>query len=286
MKIDFYGIAAKPPTLATAKAFGSSIIPIPLPGGQGTSFRSGDIILKPADSNDFDGWESELFNSIQVSEKVRFARPIKSKEGKWICEGYVAWRYLEGQHVRGEYGRKINASLAYHNLLSSIPKPDWLDEPKNPWGAANKVAWQEIDADYDAKFMRLINQITPHIETMQLPYQLIHGDLAGNFLLSKGFPPAIIDFSPAWAPIGFGEGVMLCDAIVWEDAELEDLMPFRNIPQLEQFAWRGALRRIAEQAEHITWLGKDKIQAISDAQAYQKAIDVLENNFCMGSHKI
>ena len=72
---------------------------------------------------------------------------------------------------------------------------------------------------------------------------------------------------------------MLADAIAWEDAEPDSLLPFRTIPNIEQFAWRGVLRRIAEQAEHITWFNKDKDQALAEAQVFQKAIDYLNDTF-------
>ena len=109
--------------------------------------------------------------------------------------------------------------------------------------------------------------------------QLIHGDLSGNFLIANGLSPAIIDFSPTWAPNGFAEGIMLVDALTWESARPEELEIFKEIPTIAQLAWRGALRRIAEQGEHITWFNKDKDQALKETRAFEKAIAYLESNF-------
>ncbi len=31
-----------------------------------------------------------------VSEGFRLAPPLSTRDGKWVCEGWVAWRRLEG----------------------------------------------------------------------------------------------------------------------------------------------------------------------------------------------
>jgi len=36
------------------------------------------------------------------------------------------------------------------------------------------------------------------------PSQLIHSDLGGNVLFHDQLPPAIIDFSAYWRPVGWG----------------------------------------------------------------------------------
>lgn len=68
---------------------------------------------------------------------------------------------------------------------------------------------------------------------------------------------------------------MFADAIAWEGADPKDLADFERLADFDQFAWRGALRRIAEQAEHIRWFGKDPGQALAEAKAFQKVIDYL-----------
>lgn len=104
---------------------------------------------------------------------------------------------------------------------------------------------------------------------------MVHGDLSGNFLFEPNLSPAIIDFSPAWAPNGFAEGILFVDALVWENARIEELQNFLTIPNFNQFAWRAILRRIAEQAEHIKWFGLAQSSAIKEARLFQKAIDYL-----------
>ncbi len=264
-----------PPTKEIARAFGSSVEPERLEGGQGTSYRSGEIMLKPADSAEYSEWIAELFSSLPASPGVRFARPIKSSSDEWIYDGYVGWEFLEGEHIEGYYHDKLIASKIFHKSLAGVAKPKFLATPTGPWSAADQIVWQGSSFEYSQEFMDLINQITPHLKPVDGSEQLIHGDLLGNFLISDNLSPAIIDFSPVWAPVGFAEGIMLVDAITWEGATATDLAVFNSVPNIVQFAWRGVFRRIAEQAEQIKWLNKDKNQAIEAAQAFQVAINYL-----------
>jgi hypothetical protein len=59
----------------------------------------------------------------------------------------------------------------------------------------------------------------PTLET----WQVIHGDLAGNFLFSNEKNPIILDFTPKWSPVGFGEAVMAVDICLWEQVALGDI---------------------------------------------------------------
>jgi hypothetical protein len=102
-----YGVVTAPPTQATALAFGSDVEPVRMMGGQGTAYRAGNIVLKPAGNAEEEFWSAELFEKLPASSEVRFARPIKSVEGTWIYEHYVAWTFLQGDQVNGRYDNKL-----------------------------------------------------------------------------------------------------------------------------------------------------------------------------------
>ena len=55
----------------------------------------------------------------------------------------------------------------------------------------------------------------------------MHGDLTGNVLFARGLPPAVIDFSPYWRPVGFASAVVVGDALLWEGAD-ESLLDGRR----------------------------------------------------------
>ena len=274
-----YGEKTTPPTQSIIESFGSKEKPVLLHGGQCTTYISGNIVLKPVGRAESLNWKAEVFNNLPEVSSVRFTKFIKSIHNTWIYEGYSAYLFLVGEHVKGKYKEKLEASREYHKLLKNIKKPDFLDIPGGPWSAANKVALGEKEFNYDQEFLDLYNQIKPYLVPLDKDKQLVHADLSGNFLFDEILPPAIIDFSPAWAPNGFAEAIMLADAIVWENADSKDLEVFKEVPNIKKLAWRGILTRIVEQAEHIKWFGKDKKLAIKDAQAFQKAINYLKINF-------
>lgn len=274
-----YGVKIAPPTIEIARAFGSNVEPVPLKGGQNTSYLAGNIVLKPAGGKSGTEWRAQVFSSLPESREVRFHRPIKSINGDWAHEGYVAWEFLKGEHVKGQYDKKLKASHAFHKLLRGFPQPEGLKTPKGPWSTGNWVALSQLEFDYDQEFMDLYNQIKPHLKPLPEDRQLVHGDMFQNFLLDEILPPALIDFSGVWAPNGFAEGIMLADAINWGNATDEELEVFKQVPNIEQMAWRGALTRIAELAEHIKFFGKEKAEAVKEARNLQKVFDYLNKNF-------
>ena len=279
MRIDFYGVKADPPSEDIAQAFGSNENIVRLNGGQGTSYRSGNIVLKPTDDHAHSKWVASIIFNIDNADGVRFAKPIKSIRGEWIYKGYVAWEYLEGSHQIGCYEDKIKASQKFHQLLKNVPYSKIFDTSSNSWSVANEVVWGKKHSEYGEEFNRLIDPVKLKLRPLNLPSQFIHGDLSGNFLFADKLFPAIIDFSPTWAINGFAEGVMLADVIAWESAELEAVRPFLKIPNIEQLAWRGVLRRIIEQAEHIKWFGKDEEQALEEARVFEKVISCFNQLF-------
>jgi len=274
-----YGVVAPPPTQATALAFGSDVEPVLIAGGQGAAYRAGNIVLKPAGDAEEESWTAELFDKLPVSSEVRFARPIKSVEGTWIHDHYVGWTFLQGDHVNGQYDKKLAAGEAFHRVLRGIPKPSFLNAPKNSWSAASEVVLENQGFPYDREFVDLYNQIKPHLRPLPPDRQPVHGDLSGNFLLDPSLPPAIIDFSPVWAPNGFAEGIMLADIIAWEHASDDELKAFKNRPDIGQLGWYGVLRRIAEQPEHMKWFGKSKEEAVNEARSFLPVIEFLRKYF-------
>lgn len=184
-----------------------------------------------------------------------------------------------GEHGKGQYDKKLAASEAFHRLMKGIPEPSFLSTPRNSWSAATAVVIEGKGFPYAQEFVDLYNQIKPHLHPLPPDRQLVHGDLSGNFLLDPALPPAIIDFSPAWAPNGFAEGIMLTDIIAWEYAGEKELEVFKKRLDIGDLAWYGVLRRIAEQPEHMKWFGKNKEEAVKEARNFQPVIDFLKKYF-------
>jgi hypothetical protein len=76
---------------------------------------------------------------------------------------------------------------------------------------------------------------------------MVHGDIGGNILLHPDLPPAVIDLSPYWTPVGFGEAVMVVDAVLWERADLRSMLALgKTGAAFGQLVVRAAVRRLLE----------------------------------------
>ena len=183
-----------------------------LDGGQGTSWRAGDMVLKPAGPEDQHRWLAGVLAEIPDSAAFRLARPVASAAGEYVVQGWAATRWLPGHHVSGRWHEKLAVSAALHSALAAAPEPPFRGD--DPWSIAARVAWGEPAPPG-------VDIALPVCEpwTGAAP-QLIHGDLAGNILFADNLPPAVIDMSPHWAPAPFADAVMVADAVAWSGASV------------------------------------------------------------------
>jgi uncharacterized protein (TIGR02569 family) len=208
-------------------AFGISAEPVRLPGGQGSTWRAGEIVLKPTATPAEARRTADLYRSLasRPGSGFRVPRPVPSVAGDWVAERWVAWELLAGEPERWagippHWPRLVAVSRAFHAALSGVPAPRWLGRDGSQWTVADQVAWGERDPgellasgppEPRAQVRRLLAALRP----IRLRSQLIHGDLGGNVLFADGEPPAVIDFSPYWRPVGMAMAIAAVDALMW-----------------------------------------------------------------------
>ena len=197
----------------------------PLAGGRGTAWRVGNRVLKPADISDAEiAWQAQALATARP-QNMRLVVPLRSADGAFIVEGWVATPYVEAVHEPGrwldvlEVGRRLGAALA------ELPRPAFLDARRTAWDIADRVAWGEEPIERFGNY--------PHIDALiRLRHavdssgQVIHGDLTGNVLFPEGLAPAVIDFATYWRPSAYAEAIVVADGLVWEGApdELVDAL--------------------------------------------------------------
>jgi hypothetical protein len=240
------------PSPAVLASFGAdaTIAPVALPGGEGTSWRAGDMVLKPAGDPRVARWTADLYLSLSGREDpgFRVPRPLRSAAGGWIAadsapaastrasaETWVAWQWLPGEPANWAgrsplWPRLIAASRAFHVALAGRAAPPWLGTDGSPWTTGDQVAWGERDpgsvlADAPEPLAGQLRSLLAALRPVRLPAQLIHGDLGGNVLFADGEPPAVIDFSPYWRPAGLALAVAVADALMWSGADPAILSP-------------------------------------------------------------
>src|SRR4051794_5058811 len=84
---------APPP--AVLAAFGVTGEPRRLPGGQGGTFGAGEVVLKQAEGA-VSVWRADVLAALPASPRFRVARPLRTRDGGWVCEGWEAMGAVAG----------------------------------------------------------------------------------------------------------------------------------------------------------------------------------------------
>jgi len=231
----------QPPAHVLA-AFGASEQPLPLTGGQETTWRSGDVVLKPLDRAEAEvAWQAELFDSL-ACKGFRVARSLRAADGSLVADGWCASELLMGRHVERRWAEVIAVGERFHAALASVPRPDFLDHRSDRWSISDRIAWGELSAD-EYTHVKHVPRLLAVLRPLAAPSQLIHGDLTGNVLFEDGLPPAVIDFVPYWRPPAFASAIVVADALVWEGADEHLLAAVADIDDFPQYLLRALVFR-------------------------------------------
>ncbi len=258
-----------PPSVLTA--FGCSGEPARLTGGQGTAYRSGEIILKPIDNPVEAAWTAELFDTLS-GPGFRVPTPLRDPDGQWVVQGWVAWRRFPGEHVSGRWDERLEACGAFHRALAGYSRPGFLSLRADPWEISDRMTWGEQPIECLPLTQTYVDRVLPLLgeSPSALDGQLVHGDICGNFLFADTGPPCVIDFAPYWRPAEFASAVLVVDAVTWQGAD-PSWVDSSGVSR--ELLARAALRRILEHDLHYRMrsLGDP-----GDVRRYETSISRLE----------
>jgi uncharacterized protein (TIGR02569 family) len=212
-------------------AFGvAGVVPVRLPGGQGSTWRAGQVVLKPADSARAGRWFAEVCDAL-AGPGFRVPRPVRAVTGDWVAHGWTCHQWVPGaaadwSGVSPHWPAMIAVSRALHAALAGVPVPAWRGTVENPWTIGDQVAWGERDpgpllGPAAGQIAGQVRRLLAALRPVDLPSQLIHADLAGNVLFADGMPPAVIDFSPLERPAGLPLAIAAVDVLQWQQARPE-----------------------------------------------------------------
>jgi uncharacterized protein (TIGR02569 family) len=250
-----------PPAAEVIAAFGGIGEPVALPGGRGSSWRAGGIVLKPADASDEElRWlADELPQAL-----VRVSRPLAAADGRPTVDGWMAVPYLHGAHRSGAWLDIVATGDALHAALREHQRPAFLDRRESRWAVADRAAWDDVPT-VTTRPVPLLDRLRRLSRPVTLPHQLVHGDLTGNVLFAADAPPAVIDISLYWRPGDYAAAVVVADALLWEGAHLADLEPVLGRPGIGQLLVRALrFRLLADLLGH-----EDHVEA-----PYEEAVDI------------
>lgn len=213
-------VLSTPPPVTVLRSFGVDASPQLLFGGQGTSWAVGGLVFKPTSDPAYE-WLAQVLVDL-VLDGVRLATPVPSGDGSWVCEGWGATRWVEGNQPdrakASTWVQIVEAGRAFHRAVAHLHRPDVLDTRQGWWAVADRVAWGERAVDFCSEFA----DVSRRLQAALMPLgssQLVHGDLTGNVLFAAGSAPAVIDISPYWRPPEYAEGVVVADALCWHGAQ-------------------------------------------------------------------
>lgn len=260
-----------PPDIAVIQAFGGHGDPLHLAGGEGQSYQVGDLVLKPALEIPQTTWIAQTLNGLK-EDGFRINRPIQARNGQWVYEGWQAFAFIPGRHEKGRWKEKIELSRLFHTALRGIEKPDFIGKRNNPWERADLAIWGDKIEAFDVRIQPVTDRLQALMRPIDMPEQLIHGDMTGNILFHESLSPAVIDFSPYWRPAEYATAIIIVDALVWEHADDSILHELENKVDYNQLLVRAALWRIKTTEEFSKLNQSDPTKEI---ESYRHLIDLL-----------
>jgi uncharacterized protein (TIGR02569 family) len=215
-----------------------------LPGGGGTAWRTGDLILKPGHHPVVGAWLADVFADLD-DPGFRVPRPVRAADGGWLVDGWAAWTAVDGEpDPVGHWPDLVAAGRAFHTAIADVPIPRWIGRSRHRWGVAERAVWDGQGVDVAPELADLVAALHDVTRPIALPAQLIHGDLAGNVLFADGQPPAIIDFSPCRRPAGYALAIAAVDVLTWNGAPAPILGALSDEDEIDQLLLRAAMWRL------------------------------------------
>ena len=235
-----------PPSPDVLAAFGATADPEPLRGGRGGTWRAGDLVLKPVDFEPESRWRAMVLDKVSGTEAFRVARPVAATSGDWLFQGWEAAHLVPGRTDPTRWDEAIATGSAFHEALSGVARPAFLDERDDWWSRADRASWDLEQPIEGAPILRRLDECRVPV---QVECQAVHGDLLGNVLYEPGLPPAIIDWAPYWRPGAWAAAVAAVDAMCWHGAGEEVLDRAEQFEEWAQMLVRALLFRMITDRE-------------------------------------
>jgi uncharacterized protein (TIGR02569 family) len=237
---------ARPPREALAAFAADPTLLTPLEGGQATSFRCGDVILKPSSDPVVEAWIAQASEALPASAAYRLARPRRATHGTFVHAGWCAWNVLAGDHgSSGRWREILEVARELQADLAGLERAPFMNTGSDFWSIGHRWAWAIERPPLSApSIAALVERCDRFVRPDSSPNQVLHSDVYGNVLFAPDAAPAVIDLSPCWFPADYGLAILAADAIAWFSEPLTVIEDLHDIHDQQSMLARAAIFRL------------------------------------------
>ncbi|MBN9744956.1 TIGR02569 family protein [Amycolatopsis sp. A1MSW2902] len=234
------------PSERVCNAFGSDADAITLLPDSET-WHAGDVVFKRVTDRSQALWTARALDFAE-DPGLRIAKPVRSRDGRWIVGDWSAWRYLPGT-AEHRCDEAVLAAVRLHRTTADLPRPDFLSARDDIDAVADRIAWEELDRPLsEEKGGRWFEILAPARRPIKLPHQVAHGELLAGLLFDGDEAPGVVDFVPYYRPGEWGAAIAAVDSLIWGGATGALLERWAHLPEWPQLLLRAILFRLASHA--------------------------------------
>ena len=210
--------------------------PIPMGDSWIGGWRVGEVVLSLVPDHARAAWSASVRESLYV-EGLRIARPFRATDGRYVVSGWRADTYIAGA-PEPRHDEVVSVADRLHVATAKLDRPRFLLQPPAPphtdvdvFTAADRAAWEDVplraaraagmgeptspDGVHSVEMLKTLATLR---KTVDLPSQVVHGDLFGTVLFAGAAAPGITDIVPYWRPAPWAAAVAVVDGRAWAAA--------------------------------------------------------------------
>ncbi|MEO1064199.1 MAG: phosphotransferase [Actinomycetota bacterium] len=211
------------PSADVLRGFGlDGASPAPLPGGEGTSFLAGELVLKPTADVELARWCQELAARCSSTRAVLPA-PVAGRAGDWVVDGWTATTYVTGlrplvdePRLVIETGLHLASAVAAAGIADTGPVRLRTDR----WARADRFVWGEEELALEAEPAAIAEALRHRCGPADGDPTVIHGDLSGNVFADPAGRSVVLDLTPYVRPVRYGSAIVVADHLLWNDGDV------------------------------------------------------------------
>lgn len=235
---------------------------------EGVGWRVGEVVLSLVPDHARAAWSATARENLYV-EGMRIARPIRASDGRYVVSGWRADTYVAGS-PEPRHDEVLAVADRLHAATAKFERPRFLLQPPAPpfndvdvFTAADRAAWEDVPmrsargagmgeptSEDGRRSFDEVKTLAQLRRPVDLPSQLVHGDLFGTVLFAGAAAPAITDLVPYWRPASWASAVIVVDALAWGGAEEELVERWSDHSEWAQMMLRATMFRLAVHALH------------------------------------